>query len=321
MMEYVQLGRTGVRVSPLCLGTVNFGMVTDEADAVRIIHKALDAGINFIDTADVYNDGRSEEIVGKALKESGARDSVVLATKVNGSTGPGPNDRGNNRRHVMQGVETSLKRLGTDWIDLYQFHTPDPSTPIDESLRAMDDLIRQGKLRYCGTSNFTGWQLVEALWTAERQGLHSFASEQPHYNIFRRNVEREVLPVAQKYGIAVIPYSPIAGGWLGGKYRKSETTPVEKTRRGMRNDQLDTPAGTHRLDIIESLADLADGKGATLSQFALAWVGSNPAVTAPIIGPRTEAHLDDNLAALDVVLTEEDMQAVDELVAPGVDLP
>ena len=321
-MDYVQLGHTGVRVSPLCLGTVNFGMVTSEPEATEIIQQALDAGINFIDTANVYNAGVSEEIVGRALREAGARERVVLATKVHGSTGPGPNDRGNNRRHVMQAVEDSLRRLDTDWIDLYQFHAPDADTPIDESLRAMDDLIRQGKVRYAGTSNFAAWRLAEARWAAERLGVPTFVSEQPHYNIFRRRIDDELLPFCRENAVAVIPYSPIAGGWLGGKYRAGTSSAEDaNTRRGKRDDRLATPAGQRRLEIIEELVALAESKGTTLSRFALAWVLSNPAVTAPIIGPRTQAHLADNLAALTVEITDEDRAAVDRLVPPGTHQP
>lgn len=320
-MDYVQFGRTGVRVSELCLGTANFGWLTDEKPSIRIIHKALDAGINFIDTANAYGNGRSEEIVGKALREAGARDRVFLATKVRTRVGEGPNDEGVSRRHIMVQVDRSLRRLGTDWIDLYQIHAPDETTPIDETARALDDLVRTGKIRYCGTSNFPGWQLCEAQWTTDRLGLAPFVSEQPPYNILQRGIEREVLPFCEKYGVAVMSYGPVARGWLSGKYRKGSTRVVEeKSRMGGSEQHLTSPEGLHRLEVIEQVIAHAEAKGTTITRFALAWARSNPHITTPIIGPRTEEHLDDNLASLAVAITEEDRKRVDDLVAPGLDI-
>src|SRR4028119_1200945 len=222
-MEYRVLGRTGAKVSPLCLGCMNFGWGTAEAEAIKIIHRALDEGINFVDTADVYGQGASETITGKALKKR--RDGVFLATKVHGKMGEGPNDQGNSRLHIMQGCDASLKRLGVDHIDLYQIHRPQSGVPIDETLRALDDLIRAGKVRYIGTSTFAAWQLVESLWHSEKYALNRFVCEQPPYNMLDRRIERELLPLCQTYGIATIPWAPIAGGLLSGKYRLNQTRP------------------------------------------------------------------------------------------------
>ena len=221
-MEYRKLGRTGVKVSPLCLGTMMFGKRgnDDHADSIRIIHRALDAGINFVDTANVYSNGESEEIVGKALKDR--RDQVILATKVHGARGDGPNDRGNSRVHILREVENSLRRLQTDYIDLYQIHRPDPATPIEETLRALDQLVRDGKVRYIGSSTFAAWELVESYWTSAHFNISRFECEQPPYSIFVRAIEKDVLPVCEKYGSGVIPWSPLNRGWLAGKYRKGK---------------------------------------------------------------------------------------------------
>lgn len=316
-MDYVPLGRAGVKVSPLCLGCMNFGDPTDEDESIRIIHKALDNGINFIDTANVYNRGVSEKIVGKAIRDR--REDVVLATKVHGKMGDGPNDRGNHRYHIMQQVEASLQRLQTDHIDLYQLHRPDPSTPIEEQLWAMDNLIRQGKVRFAGTSTFPAWQLCESLWTSDRRNMHRFVCEQPPYSIFCRYIERNVLPFCDKYHFGVIPWSPLAGGWLAGKYRKGEEPP-EGSRADRRDWDMEAPINQKRLDAVEDLIPLAKDYGATLSQFALAWTLANPTVTSPIIGPRTEDHLDDNLGALEVDMDQDALDRVDEIVAPKSDL-
>lgn len=318
-MEYVRLGRAGVKVSRLCLGCMNFGSRTEEDEAVRIIHRALDAGVNFLDTANVYgNRGRSEEIVGKAL--AGRRDQVVLATKVFGEMGPGPNDRGSSRRHIMQQVEASLRRLGTDWIDLYQLHRPDPETPMDETLGALDDLVRQGKVRYIGTSRFPAWQLVEMLWVSERHGYQRIVSEQPRYSIFDRHVETEVLAACSAHGIGVISFSPLAGGWLGGRYRRGASIPqdsraaIEGIRRIM---GFEDERAEKLYDAVDRIDRLAREHGIPIGQFALAWVLSHPAVTAPIIGPRTMAHLEEYLGASEVKLDDEAKQAVDRIVPPG----
>jgi aryl-alcohol dehydrogenase-like predicted oxidoreductase len=296
---------------------MNFGDPTDEDESIRIIHAALDSGINFIDTANVYNHGVSEQIVGKAIKDR--RDQVVLATKVHGSMGEGPNDQGNHRYHIMQQVEASLQRLQTDHIDLYQLHRPDPSTPMEEQLAALDNLIRQGKVRYVGTSTFPAWQLCESLWISDRQNMHRFVCEQPPYSIFCRYIERNVLPFCAQHGFATIPWSPLAGGWLAGKYRKGQQPP-EGSRGARRGWDMDEPINQQRLDAVEELIPLAGDYGASLSQFALAWTLQNPAVTSPIIGPRTMDHLEDNLDALEVDLDQETLDRVDEIVPPKSDL-
>ena len=316
-MNYIPLGRAGVKVSPLCLGCMNFGNPTDEEESIRIIHAALEGGINFIDTANVYNNGVSEQIVGKAIEDR--RDEVVLATKVHGSMGDGPNDQGNHRYHIMQQVEASLQRLQTDHIDLYQLHRPDPSTPMEEQLAALDNLIRQGKVRYVGTSTFPAWQLCESLWISDRRNMHRFVCEQPPYSIFCRYIERNVLPFCAKHGFATIPWSPLAGGWLAGKYRRGQEVP-EGSRAARGGWDMDEPINQRRLDAVEELIPLAEDYGASLSQFALAWTLQNPAVTSPIIGPRTMDHLEDNLGALEVDLDREAMDRVDEIVPPKSDL-
>jgi aryl-alcohol dehydrogenase-like predicted oxidoreductase len=321
-MDYRTLGRTGVKVSPLCLGAMMFGQRgnTDHADCIRIIHRALDAGINFVDTANVYSNGESEEIVGEALR--GCRDRVVLATKVHGEVGPGPNDRGNSRVHILREVENSLRRLQTDYIDLYQIHRPDPDTPIEETLRALDDLVRSGKVRYIGSSTFAAWELVESYWVSDRYNLARFESEQPPYSIFVRAIEKDVLPVCEKYGTGVIPWSPLNRGWLAGKYRRGQD--VDPQSRVGRGDQFidrpDSPSGQKKLDLVEELIPMAEEVGASLAQYALAWTLTNPTITAPIIGPRTMEQLEDNLSALEVRIPSEHLQRIDELVPPGTDV-
>jgi aryl-alcohol dehydrogenase-like predicted oxidoreductase len=322
-MEYRTLGRTGVQVSPLCLGAMMFGAWgnPDHDDAIRIIHRALDAGINFIDTADVYSAGESEEIVGKALA-GGRRDEVVLATKVHGSMGKDPNARGNSRRWITAEVDNSLRRLGTDYIDLYQIHRPDPSCDIEETLAALSDLVRAGKVRYLGSSTFPAHQIVEAQWVAERRGLTRFVCEQPPYSILTRGIEADVLPVAQRYGMAVIPWSPLAGGTLSGRHRRG-TTPEPShrqrlwERRGMGRSE---PAEDAKRTAAEDLAELAEKFGLTMIELALAFVINHPAVTSAIIGPRTMEHLESQLSAADVSLPEELLDAIDEIVPPGTTL-
>ena len=316
-MEYRTLGRTGMKVSPLCLGAMNFGDPTQETESIRIIHQALDAGINFVDTANVYNRGASEEIVGKALK--GRREEVVLATKVHGRMGEGPNQQGNSRYHIMQQVEASLRRLQTDHIDLYQLHRPDPATPVDEQLSTLDILVRQGKVRYIGTSTFPAWHLCEFLWLSDRHNLERLVCEQPPYNILCRRIEKDVLRLCAKYGFGVIPWSPLAGGWLTGKYRRDREAPAD-SRAARRGWSFDSDAAERRFDAIEDLISLAEDHGATLSQFALAWLLTRPEVTAPIIGPRTSEQLADNVGALQVELLDKALEAVDEIVPPGTDL-
>ncbi len=320
-MEYRTLGRTGLKVSPLCLGCMMFGPRgnNDQDDCIRIIHRALDAGINFLDTANVYSSGVSEEIVGKALL--GRRDQVVLATKVHGVMGPGPNDYGNSRRHIVQQVEHSLRRLQTDYIDLYQIHRPDPQTPIEETLGALDDLVHQGKVRYIGSSTFAAWQLVESYWVSDRQNLACFVCEQPPYSIFARGIEREVLPVCEKYGTGVIPWSPLHRGYLSGKYRKGQTPPSEsRATRDQFFDPLESQSGQRKLELVEELIPLAEELGVSLAEYALAWTLANPVITAPIIGPRVMEQLEDVLAVPDIHIPAEHLRRIDALVPPGTDL-
>jgi aryl-alcohol dehydrogenase-like predicted oxidoreductase len=317
-MEYRSLGRTGVKVSSLCLGCMMFGGRTDPADAAKIIDRALDAEINFLDTANVYNLGRSEEAVGAALKANGKRHEIVLATKVHWKMGEGVNDWGNSRRHIMQQCEASLRRLQTDYIDLYQIHRPMPEIPIDETLRALDDLVHSGKVRYLGSSTFAAWQLVEALWVSKDLGLNRFVSEQPPYSLLDRRVERELLPMAQTYGFAVIPWSPLGGGLLTGKYRRGQEPPEDARYRDVENNPLARRRMTDRIyDIVEGLEPIAAEKGVPLSQMALAWVMQRQGVTAPIIGPRTMEQLEDNLAALEVTFMEDEMKRIDRVARRG----
>jgi aryl-alcohol dehydrogenase-like predicted oxidoreductase len=321
-MEMRVLGTTGVRVSPLCLGAMMFGAWgnTDHDDSIRIIDRALDAGINFIDTADVYSAGESEEIVAKALAGD-RRDRIVLATKAHGRMGDDPNEQGNSRRWLIRECENSLRRLGTDYIDLYQIHRPYPSADIDETLAALTDLIRAGKIRYAGSSTFPPSQIVEAQWTAERRGRERFVSEQPPYSIMVRGVEDEVLPVCRRYGMGVIPWSPLAGGWLSGRYRKNADLPVS-TRAGRIPQRFDMnlPGNQAKLEAAEQLAVLADEAGLSLVHLAIAFVINHPAVTSAIIGPRTMDHLESQLGAADVVLTRDVLDRIDEIVPPGTNL-
>jgi aryl-alcohol dehydrogenase-like predicted oxidoreductase len=313
-MDYRILGRTGVKVSALCLGGMYFGWRNDEAESARIIHQALDRGINFIDTANVYAESRSETYVGKALR--GRRDQVVLATKFRWGMGEGPNDEGASRLHLRAQVENSLRRLQTDRIDLYQIHHPDPVTPLEETIEALTDLVRQGKVLYIGTSNFPAWQLVEAQWIADRRNLIRFVSEQPHYSALDRTLEREIIPACRKYGIGVICWCPLDGGMLTGKYRKGQPPPPD-SRAIEEKWALESPESMRCLDAVERLAALAEARGKTLSQFSLAWLLANPAVTAPIIGPRTPEQLDDNLGAVGWTLAPEELAAIDTIVPPG----
>jgi aryl-alcohol dehydrogenase-like predicted oxidoreductase len=309
-------------VSPLCLGAMMFGAWgnSDHEESVRIIHRALDAGLNFIDTADVYSAGESEEIVAKALS-GGRRDDVVLATKVHGTMGEDPNRRGNSRRWIVQEVESSLRRLQTDWIDLYQVHRPEPDTDIDETLGALTDLVRAGKIRYLGSSTFPAYQIVEAQWVAEKRGRERFACEQPPYSLLVRAIEADVLPVCQKYGMGVISWSPLAGGWLSGTYRKGAELPA--SRRAERIPQrydLSLPANQRKLEAADQLGELAEEAGLTLIHLALAFVIQHPAVTAAIIGPRTMEQLESQLGGADVHLDAELLDRIDEIVPAGTNL-
>ncbi len=318
-MEYRSLGRTGVKVSVLCLGCMMFGGKTGPEDSYAIIDRAIDAGVNFLDTANVYSRGRSEEVTGEALKRNGKRDRVVLATKVHGvMADDDPNMTGNNRRHIIQQCEASLKRLQTDWIDLYQIHRPQSSVPIDETLRALDDLIRAGKVRYAGTSTFGAWQVMESLWVSQELGLNRFVCEQPPYHLLDRRIERELIPLAQSYGIGLIPWSPLAGGLLTGKYSRS-APPPEGTRFAdyVSNPILQKRWNDMAFEAIEQYDAYAKVRGVPMSHFALAWCAAQPGVTSPIIGPRTIEQLEDNLKALEVTITDEDRAKVDGIVPKG----
>jgi len=318
-MQHRPVGRTGVSVSQFCLGTMMFGSWgnPDHDESIRIIHAALDAGINFIDTADVYGAGESEEIVGKAL--AGRRDDVVLATKFHNPMGEDLNQRGNSRRWIMRAVEDSLRRLGTDWIDVYQVHRPDPSTDVEETLSALTDLVRQGKVRYIGSSTFPASQIVEAQVAARDRNLERFVTEQPPYSILVRGVEADVLPTCARHGIAVMCYSPLAGGWLSGRWRK-DTGQQESSRAGRLPERFDlsNPYNQRKLDAVEELAQLAEQAGLTLIQLAIAFAASHPAITSPLIGPRTMEQLETQLAAADVVLSADVLDRIDEIVPPGI---
>jgi aryl-alcohol dehydrogenase-like predicted oxidoreductase len=321
-MENRSLGRTGVQVSPLCLGAMMFGAWgnTDHADSIRIIHRALDAGINFIDTADVYSRGESEEIVGKALA-GGRRDSVVLATKAHGRMHDSdPNEFGNSRRWLVKEVENSLRRLKTDWIDLYQIHRPEPDTDVDETLGALSDLVAAGKVRAIGSSTFPAWMIVEAQWSAQRRGRERFMCEQPPYSMLIRAIEKDVLPACERYGMGVIPWSPLAGGWLSGRYRKGGESPGASRRAQMIPSRYDMsiPGNQAKLEAAERLAEVAEQAGVPLIEMALRFVTSHRAVTAAIIGPRTMEQLHSQLGALeDPVLPGELLDRIDEVVPPG----
>jgi aryl-alcohol dehydrogenase (NADP+) len=323
-MQTRVLGRSGVNVSEYCLGAMMFGPWgnADHADCVRMTHRAFDAGINFVDTADVYSTGESEQIVGEAIK--GRRDRVVLATKFMGPMGEDHNMRGGSRRWIVQECENSLRRLDTDYIDLYQMHRPDNETDIDETLGALSDLVHQGKIRYFGHSTFPAEYIVEAQWVAERRNRERFVCEQPPYSIFMRGIERGVLPTCAKYGIGVIPWSPLAGGWLAGRYRRGhEVTPDSRLARGFGRSQgspLDDPANQRRLDLVESLVAIAEQAGISLTHMAHAFVLEHPAVTSAIIGPRTMEQLEDVLAGAEVRLDADTLDAIDGVVAPGTDV-
>jgi aryl-alcohol dehydrogenase-like predicted oxidoreductase len=321
-MDLRALGHTGVKVSPLCLGAMMFGAWgnTDHEDSVRIIHRALDAGINFIDTADVYSRGESEEIVGKALA-GGKRDNVILATKVHGTMGEDPNEFGNSRRWIIREVENSLRRLGTDWIDVYQIHRPEVDTDIDETLGALTDLVRAGKVRYIGSSTFPASRIVEAQWVARERGRERFVCEQPPYSILVREIEKEVLPTCLRHHMGVITWSPLAGGWLSGRYRKDVEVPTSRRAQMIPSRyDMSIPANQRKLDAVDALGRLADEAGISLIELALAFVIRHPAVTAAIVGPRTMEHLESQLGATDVELTDAVLDRIDEIVPPAVNV-
>jgi aryl-alcohol dehydrogenase-like predicted oxidoreductase len=317
-VDHRLLGRTGVSVSKMCLGAMMFGAWGnhDHEESTRIIHAALDAGINFIDTADVYAQGESEEIVGKALK--GRRDEIVLATKFHGAMGDDLNRQGSSRRWIIRAVEDSLRRLDTDWIDLYQVHRPRTDTDIEETLSALTDLVHQGKVRYIGASTFPASQIVEAQWVARERGLQRFVTEQPAYSILVRRIEEDILPTCQRHGMGVLSYSPLTGGWLSGRWRKdSGQQASSRASRLPERFDLSQPANQRKLDAVEGLAQLAEEAGITLIQMAIAFVLNHPAITSAIIGPRTMEQLEGQLAAADVVLDAGVLDRIDEIVAPG----
>ena len=331
-MESRNLGRTGLKVSPLCLGAMMFGTWgnPDHAECIRIIHRAMDAGVYFIDTANGYSDGESEVIVGKALKDR--REKAVLATKVWAPVGDGPNQRGLSRKAIQEQVEHSLRRLGTDVIDLYQIHRPDPSTPIEETLSTLNDLVRQGKVRYLGLSTnhyeaeglwnkrFAAWEIVETLWVSERRGWERFACLQPPYSILRRVMELEHFPMCLKHGLANIVWSPLEGGWLTGKYRRGAGNPLDTPRAAKWIGDITNPKFEKRLEVVEALAPLAEARGISLARFANAWALRHPAVTSVIIGPRTMEQLDDSLAVPEVHITDDEAAVIDRLVPPGTSM-
>lgn len=316
-MSFRNFGRTGMKVSPLCLGCMNFGGRTDLDTTMEMIDSFLDHGLNFLDTANIYSRGTSEEFVGKALQRNGKRDHIVLATKAHGKMDDDdPNMRGNHRRNLIQACEHSLKRLQTDWIDLYQIHRPQPDIPIDETLAALDTLVQQGKVRYVGTSTYEAWQVMEALAVSRLNGYVRLVSEQPPYHPLDRRIERGLVPLAQTYGLALIPWSPLAGGFFTGKYtRDGGPDDARLTNRdNPRTKRMFSDAGFAVLDVFE---ELANEKGCTISQLALAWNMNQPGITSPIIGPRTPEQLADNLGALEVTLSEEDRQRIDDVAPPG----
>ena len=314
-MEYVNLGKSGIKVSPLCLGTMMFGGATEENESIRIIHRAIDAGINFIDTANVYNGGEAERILGKAVQDR--RDQVVIATKVRGAMGEGVNDQGLSRYHILNEVENSLRRLNTDHIDLYILHRPDYDTPLEESLRAVDDLIHQGKVRYVGCSNFYGYQLSDALWMADRLNLSSMVTVQPLYNIVNRDPEVELFPCCREHGIGAMIYSPLARGVLAGKYLSNQPPPEGSRADRQDRRMLQTELRDQSFDVAQKLKPMADAHGKTLTQFSLNWVLANPIVTSAIVGPRTMDHLEDNLGCTGWDISQEALDEIDLLVPPG----
>ncbi|MDR3527548.1 MAG: aldo/keto reductase [Rhizomicrobium sp.] len=315
-MQYRSLGKTGIKVSPYCLGAMMFGSLAnaDHDDCIRIIHKALDAGINVIDTADRYSSGESEEIVGKALK--GRRDKIVLATKVYGPMGDDPNQQGTSRRWIMQAVDASLRRLQTDHIDLYQIHRPAPDTDIEETLSALTDLMRAGKVRAIGSSTFPASEIVEAQWVAERRSLARFRSEQPPYSILDRGIEREVLPVCERYGMGVMVWSPLSKGMLTGRYRKGAPMPDSIRAKYMPKQMSDA----RNLEAVEQLIPLAAEAGLSLTHMAMAFVMAHPGVTSAILGPRTMPQLDDLLAGAEIRLSDDILDRIDQIVPPGTDV-
>jgi aryl-alcohol dehydrogenase-like predicted oxidoreductase len=313
-MEYRRLGNSGLRVSELGLGANNFGWWADEQTSIAVINHALDVGINYIDTADMYDRGRSEEFVGKALK--GKRANVIIATKFAAPMAEGPNDKGGSRHYIMKAVEASLKRLQTDYIDVYQMHNPDTETPIEETLRTLDDLVHAGKIRYIGCSNFAAWQLCEALWTSTANHLHSFVTVQVRYNVLERSIETELVPCCRKYGIGVIPWGPLAGGFLTGKYQQGEQAPADA--------RLAKPVGIYshiftddNWNKLSKLKAFAAKRGHTVAELAIAWLRAKPWITSVIAGARTVEQLSANLPAMQWKLTDDEIAEIDAIAAPA----
>jgi aryl-alcohol dehydrogenase-like predicted oxidoreductase len=315
-MDYRLLGRTGVRVSPICIGTMNFGSPTPEDEAARIIDHALDAGITFFDTANSYNAGESEAVIGRALIASGRRHEMVLATKAHFPTGPGPNDRGNSRLHLLRACEDSLRRLKTDYIDLYQMHRPDPSTPIEETLAALSDLVRQGKVRYVGCSTHPAWRVMEALMVSELRGFVRYVSEQPPYNLLDRRIENELVPLCQAHGLAIIPWSPLAQGVLAGRYHDAAQIPAD-SRAALRGGIYAERVTARGIAVGRQFVALAAEHGIDPASLALLWAKDQPGITAPIFGPRTLAQLEQILPVCGMTLSDELRAACDALVPPG----
>ena len=318
-MEYRNLGRTGVRVSPLCVGCLMLGRETSEAESMEIVDRAIDRGINFFDTANMYGRGMSETVLGKAFARNGQRDRVVLATKAHfRMDDDDPNAIGNSRRHMIEQCEKSLRRLQTDHVDLFYVHRPESETPIDETLRALDDLVRAGKVRYIGCSMFTAWQIVESLWAAKEHGLNRFVAEQPPYNLLERRIERELVPCAQTYGIAIMSWSALAAGFLAGRYRRGEAPPPDSRHRGASaQGKPGEILGDASFAVLDVLEEIAGEKGCTPGQLALAWNMAQPGITSTILGPRKLAYLEDSFPALDVVVTDEDCARLDAVAPPG----
>ncbi len=316
-MEYRKLGRSGVLVSPLCLGTMNFGGSTNEADSFAIMQKAVEGGINFFDSANVYNQGESERITGRFLQENNLRDRIVLATKVFSRVGDLPNEGGGTRYHIVKACEDSLRRLQTDRIDLYQLHRPPLAHPQEETLRAFDDLIHAGKVLYIGASTHPAWMVMEALSLSERYGLNRYISEQPPYNLLDRRIENELVPLAQKYDLAIIPWSPLAMGMLAGRYTQTEQYPEGSRAQRWNNDVVRGRITERGLEVGQAVSEMAQERGLTASQLSLLWIKDQPGITAPIIGPRTLAHLEDALGILDKTLDDTDRPLFDALVHPG----
>jgi aryl-alcohol dehydrogenase-like predicted oxidoreductase len=315
-MDYRPLGRTGLKVSPLALGTDNFANPTPEAECVAILNAALDAGINLIDTSDSYARGEAERVIGRALKANSRRNDVVLATKVHYPTGPGPNDHGNSRLHILRACEESLRRLHTDHIDLYQTHRPDMDVPLDETLRALDDLVRQGKVRYIGSSTAPAWHVLEALMLSDTKGYVRFASEQSPYNLLDRRIENELVPMCQKHGVGLLTWSPLAMGMLAGRYASADVPPADS--RAMLRGGLYAERITLRgVEVGNAFAAMARNAGFDPAQLAVLWAKDQPGVTAPIIGPRTLAQLESMLPVLDMRLSDEMRAACDALAPPG----